>query len=63
MSIIPSEAQVRAFVKSTRTRYVLGTGTRWVHRGTLGYVSNKKIFLEKKLGTARVQLGTARVRI
>ena len=46
-----SEARVRAFSKSTRTGYVLGTGTRWVRLGTARYVPNKKKILEKKLGT------------
>ena len=47
------EAPVRAFVKSTRTRYVLGTGTRWVRRGTYKKKNGKKIGYSS--GTARVQ--------
>ena len=62
-SLLAWEARVRAFVKSIRTQYVLGMGTYWV---CLGTYSTKKNFWKKnwrQLGTARVQLGTAWVRI
>ena len=51
--LVRCEAQVRAFVKSTCTRYVLGMGTRWVGLGM--YSIKKKI--EKKIGYSSGTVG------